>query len=86
MERILVSVAELLSILNNELSSYEELKYCHFETPPMKLLTPDEDGCNWSTIQVKYIGISDEEGRPVVERIVAHARKRYNIRKICKEP
>ena len=86
MERILVSVAELLAILNDELSSYEELKHCRFETPPMKLLTPDKDGCNWSTIHIKYIGISAEAGRPIVERIVAHARKRYNIKKICKEP
>jgi hypothetical protein len=85
MERILVSVEELLSILNSELSSHEEFKNCRFETPPMKLLTPDEDGCNWSTIQIRYIGVSSEVGRPVVERIVAQARKRYNIKKICKE-
>jgi hypothetical protein len=51
----------------------------------MKLLIPDEDGCNWATIQIRYIGVSAEVGRPVVERIVAEARKQYNIKMGCKE-
>ena len=85
MDRRLVSVEELLSILNDELSKYEEFKDCRFENPPMKLLVPDEDGCNWSAIQIKYIGVSDEVGRPVVERIVAEARKKYNIIMVCKD-
>jgi len=85
MERKLVLVEELLSILNGELSKYEEFKNCRFENPPMKLLIPDEDGCNWSTIQIRYIGVSTDAGRPVVERIVAQARKKYNIRMTCKE-
>jgi hypothetical protein len=85
MERTFVSVEELLSILNSELSKYEEFKNCRFETPPMKLLMPDEDGCNWSTIKIRYVGISTEAGRPVVERIVAQARKKFNIKMTCKE-
>jgi len=85
MERILVSVEELLFILNDELSKYEEFRNCRFENPPTKLLIPDEDGCNWSTIHIRYKGVSTEVGRPVVERIVTQARKKYNIIMICKE-
>ena len=85
MERKFISVEELLSILNSELSKYEEFKNCRFENPPMKLLIPDEDGCNWSTIQIRYEGVSAEAGRPIVERIIARARKKYNITMICKE-
>lgn len=83
MERKLISEEELLSILNSQLSKYEECKDCRFDTPPLKLVELDKDGCNWSTINMRCSGIPPEISkicRSFAERIVFEARKKYNIK------
>lgn len=80
MERKIISEEELLSILNNELSKYEECRNCRFDNPPLKLMEPDKDGCNWSTIYMRCSGVSSDICWQFADRIVFEARKKYNIK------
>lgn len=80
MERQLVSEIELIKILNAELAKYEECKNCHFDAPPVRLVEPDKDGCNWSTIYLRCSGVPAEICAPFSERIVLDAKKKYNLK------
>ncbi len=53
MARELVSKRELIRILNNELSKYEECEDCHFDGV-MKYEEEEGDGCNWLGANVKF--------------------------------
>ena len=75
-----VSEDELLAILNEELSKCEGCKWCRFDNPPMKLAHPDEDGCNWSTVNIRCSGVPVKICQPFVERIVSDARRKYNLK------
>jgi hypothetical protein len=80
--RQLVSANELLAILNEEMSKYEECEGCDFDRPPMKLATQDEDGCNWSTtgLHIRCGGAPSEISLPCAKKIVADARRKYNLK------
>jgi hypothetical protein len=82
MARELVSKRELIRILNNELSKYEECEDCHFDGV-MKYEEEEGDGCNWLGANVKFrcSGEPDERCRPFISRVLSAAGKQYNIKK-----
>jgi len=82
MARELVSKRELMRILNNELSKYEECKDCHFDGV-LKYDEEVEDGCNWLGANVKFrcSGEPDEICRPFIARVLSKVGGQYNIKK-----
>ncbi len=87
MARELVSKRELIRILNNELSKYEECKDCHF-IGIVKYEEEEGDGCNWLGANVKFrcSGEPDERCRPYISRVLSEAGKKYNIKnKLARE-
>ena len=82
MAKELVSNRELIRILNNELSKYEECKDCHFDGI-LKYEENDEKGCNWLGANVKFrcSGKPDERCRPFISRVLSEAGEQYNIKK-----
>ena len=83
MARKLVSKKELIRILNNELSKYEECKDCHFNGILKYEEVEEEEGCNWVGADVKFICSDepDERCRPFISRVLSEAGKNYNIKK-----
>jgi hypothetical protein len=82
MERELVSNEELVSILNEKLSKYEECENCRFNGI-IELAEEDKEGCNWSTAS-SIITCSDggtEICYPYAARVVSEVGKKYNIKK-----
>ncbi len=82
MARDLVSKRELIRILNNELSKYEECKDCQFDSV-MKYEVEEGNGCNWLGANVKFTcnGDPDERCRPFISRVLSEAGEQYNIKK-----
>jgi hypothetical protein len=80
MERKLVTNDELKAYLTSELQKVEDCEECSIDSI-MPLQLPDEDGCNWSDMVHVRSGpeVAAEYFRPHVRRIVAEARKRYNL-------
>ena len=76
MERQLVSEEELISILNAGLSKYEDYKDCHFREGVIKLVEPDAQGCNWSSVTLR----GRCGNQRYVYELLADARKRFNIK------
>jgi hypothetical protein len=80
MAREVISKRELISILNSELSKYEECKDCHFDGI-LKSEEEDEDGCNWIGANVK-LRCSDEPDvrcRSFISKVLSEAGKKYNL-------
>ncbi len=83
----LVSEDELLAILNKELSRYDQCEGCNFNFPPVKLIHPDEAGCNWTTVGLYeacgggLFGGLSEICRPFAFSIVFDAKEKYNIKR-----
>jgi hypothetical protein len=76
MERQLISEEELISILNAGLFKYEDCKDCHFMEEVVKLVEPDAEGCNWSTVNLR-----GECGDPrYAYELVADAKKKFNMK------
>jgi hypothetical protein len=77
-----VSKNGLLSILNSELSDYEECENCYF-VDILVLDKEDEDGCNWIGANVELIcgGETSEQCRPFVSKVLSDVGKQYNIKK-----
>lgn len=80
MERQYISEDQLLSQLNEELHKYEECSNCEF-TSVQKLRDFDENGCNWSSVNVRCSGVSSEICSPFAARIVTEAKANFNIKK-----
>ncbi len=72
-----VSENELLIILNEELSKHAELRKCSFVS--IQRSEPDKTGCNWSAA-VRSSGAPHYISAPVTGKIVAEARKKYNVK------
>ena len=80
--RGLVSKRELICILNNELSKYEECKDCHFDGI-LKYEEEEGDGRNWlgANVKFRYSGEPDERCRPFISKVLSEAGKKYTIKK-----
>jgi hypothetical protein len=71
---------ELLAWINAEIQKVQGCKQCFSDGPIGLLQKPDQEGCNWSDqIVVNYTGVPDEIFRPVVERVLARARAKFNV-------
>jgi hypothetical protein len=79
-ERKLVTRDELNDILTREIRQINELKDATL-TANYILEEPDSTGCNWSGPHlVPGSSASFDYAAPHVQRIIASARSRYNIR------
>ncbi len=72
-----VSEDELLTILNEELSKHAELRKCSFVS--IQRSEPDKKGCNWSA-GVRSSGVPHYISAPITGKIMAEARKKYNVK------
>ena len=80
MSRRLVSREELRSWMNAELKKFEGCEDCEFGgvTP---LQQPDETGCNWSdSMYIRTGGVPQETFQPAVQKIIAEARRHFNLK------
>ena len=82
MERNIIPEEELISILNKELSKYEECENCRINGV-IKLAEEDRDGCNWSRAGVKLhcsgggVGICESFASKVIYKVG----EKYNVEK-----
>lgn len=77
-----VSRERLLAIMNEELAKHDLCEDCRFQGPIYQLQEIDETECNWPRdITLRCSGRSTEPCEEVASRIVADARRRYNLAK-----
>jgi hypothetical protein len=79
MEREILTEADLVQIINDELASTEAAAECRF-SGVYSLQEPDESGCNWSMGTYIAGGIPAEISAPVVARVVSELQRKYNIK------
>ncbi|MEJ2324990.1 MAG: hypothetical protein P8Y77_09435 [Nitrospirota bacterium] len=79
MERELVSIEELLSILNKELDKFPDYGECRYESVT-KLDKSDETGCNWGEVILKCSGTHPGTCQPAAFKMVEEMKKKYNLR------
>lgn len=77
-KRKIISAKDLLSILNKELSKYEDYTDCRF-TSITRIKEVDENGCNWSSVNLRCSGVSIEGGS-IANRIIQEIKDSYNIK------
>lgn len=75
MKRQKVSMEELLKILNDELSKYEECIDCHFDS--VLPHDPDAEGRNWDKPILQCAGRLSDPCTPIAAKIVIEARRKY---------
>jgi hypothetical protein len=78
-DRELVTMAYLNTVLTDAINKIEG---CHGTSIRVqyRLQAPDDDGCNWSETCVPIIGLhTTTDVVPHVNRLIADARKRFNI-------
>ena len=79
MERKVIAGSELLRILNDELAKYPECEGCKFLYEPVKLVTPDKDGCNWDATMMNVRIGQSRNCCSFSKKVIAEARSRYNL-------
>ena len=81
MARVLVSAGELVRLLNEELAKSPDQAACEFTMIDFKLPVPDETGCNWHSADVLICNdrVPPSIIRQLTARIIAEARKKYNL-------
>lgn len=79
MKKELVSHDDLLEWMNSQLAMHDECTNCRF-TSVLPLVEQDEDGCNWSTVNLRCSGVPTEVCDPIAKRIVAQARGKFNLK------
>jgi len=81
MAREIVSAAELITILNEELAKCPENAACEFTMIDFKLSKPDDTGCNWHSAEV--VICNDRVPPRIIEqvtaRIISAAKEKYNV-------
>ena len=69
---------DVLTLLNFELSAYEECAGCHFTSvKPAKVA--DETGCNWRDADLQVDGGATEAARKITRWVVDEVRDTYNV-------
>lgn len=79
MPKQLVTREELAAWLTNELRKVEDCEECSVGGI-VALREPDPTGCNWSDGVILSGGAPAEYVMPHLQRIVAQARERFNLR------
>jgi hypothetical protein len=79
MERESVSQEELLAWINSEFSRHEECNACGV-TSVMRLKGEDEDGCNWSGVNLRCSGVPADVCLPVANHVIAQAKMKFNVK------
>lgn len=78
MARVSVSQEGLLKWINSELSKHEECNDCSV-TSVVRLKGEDEDGCNWSSVNLRCSGVPVVVCNQVANQTIAQAKKKFNI-------
>jgi len=73
-----VSESKLLEILNAELHKEGDYTDCRF-TSVQALADTDENGCNWSSANLRCSGVSAAACKPVADRVIQYAKTKYRI-------
>ena len=79
MERVTVSQEELLEWINLELSTHEECNDCRV-TSVVRLKGEDDDGCNWSSVNLRCSGVPADVCNQVANRTIAQAKRNFNTK------
>ena len=77
MDKTIVSQDYLLSWMNSLIGRYDSCDNCHFTS--VLLTEPDEDGCNWSSANLRCSGVLIDVCRPIAQRVVDDAKKKFNV-------
>jgi hypothetical protein len=78
MERKVITEAELIEWMNNELHKVEDFKDCKF-TSVLRLADKDEIGCNWSDPNIRCGGTDNLICEESAKKIVSKAREIFSI-------
>ncbi len=76
--RQVLSEHDVLTLLNFELSAYEECTECYF-TAVKPAGAADESGCNWRGADVRVDGEASEAARRIAKAVVDEVRETYNV-------
>lgn len=78
----LVSQEELVAILNRVLATCPECPGVEVSSPPLRLLEPDEEGCNWDRESIGLIGPSErvQSCRAAAWALLWNVGRQYNLR------
>lgn len=79
MSQKLVTEAELVTHLNEEITKHEECADCRFEHV-MQLRKLDPQGCNWSEPNLRCSGQPASICLPIARQVVHAARARFNLK------
>lgn len=79
MARVSVSQDQLLNWINAELSKHEECGDCRV-TSIIRLKGEDEDGCNWSSVNLRCSGVPADICYPVANQVIAEAKMKFNAK------
>jgi len=78
MEQQIISKAELVKIINDELSKHEECNDCSI-SGIMKLQETDDVGCNWTDPYIQCSGVPADVCAPIAGQVFSAMKKIYNI-------
>ena len=79
MARQVITPRELAAWMTEQIRQYEGCEEVEVGEP-MELREPDEAGCNWSDSMVlRATGVPKELLNPAFGRVLAEARKRFNV-------
>ena len=79
-QRVLVSIEQLVDILNRELAKYSECEGVSVSYPPDRLETVDETGCNWSQVVILRGSSGTQEAcSQTAAMIIGRAAAQYNV-------
>lgn len=78
MNRETLPDAELLGWLNSEIATHSGCDDCRF-TSVTRLLENDDDGCNWSSANLRCSGGPVDPCRTVANAVLANARSHFNL-------
>jgi hypothetical protein len=64
--------------MNLQLAQYDEGTNCRFTS--VLLTEEDDDGCNWSSWNLRCSGVPVQVCQPIAKQIAAQARERFKLR------
>jgi len=79
MSREVVPEETLIEWMNSRLQQHEECKDCRI-TSVLRLVDKDEDGCNWSSPNLRCSGVPADVCSPTASHVAAQARELFNLK------
>jgi hypothetical protein len=73
-----LSEHDVLTLLNFELSAYEECADCHFTSVKLSGVV-DESGCNWRGADLQLDGATTAAAHTITKQVVDEVRETYNV-------